>query len=116
MFVFPTLCDPFGAVLVEAVACGTFAVASIHAGATRDVIIDGVSGLTVDPADPVTLASTLCRALRLPAEERVAMAERARARLPADDIVAGADDIVRYSTAVALRRGTWSPVRAAPGP
>ncbi|MEO8018756.1 MAG: glycosyltransferase [Pseudomonadota bacterium] len=114
VFAFPTLADTYGAVLAEAVACGTFAVSSIHAGATRDLIANGESGITVDPTDPAALADGLLRALRLSANERAAMAARARDRLPADDIVAGAAEILGYAEAL-CRPGAWPQVRAAPG-
>lgn len=115
VFVFPTLRDTFGAVLVEAIACGTPVVASRFAAATRDLIADGVTGFTIDPRDARSFAETLTRVLRLPEPVRLEMAARASSKLPADDSVAVAEEMVSYSRRVALRRAHSTP-RALPDP
>lgn len=51
VFVFPTLDDPYGIVLLEAAAAGLPIVASPFAGATLDLVRDGESGLVADPND-----------------------------------------------------------------
>lgn len=112
VFVFPSLQDPFGAVLCEAIACGTLAVASKHAAATRDFLTDENSGFIVEPRDTDAFAATLVRALRLPAESRAAMTTRAAAPLPLDDGATSAEEIVSYARRVALRRGTPEAPRA----
>jgi len=56
VFVFPTLDDPFGIVLLEAAATGLALVASEHAGATMDFIKDGESGFAFDPQNEYALA------------------------------------------------------------
>lgn len=60
-FVFPTLEDPYGIVLLEAAASGLALVASEHAGATQDFVEDGESGLTFDPRDEHALAELIAR-------------------------------------------------------
>jgi glycosyltransferase involved in cell wall biosynthesis len=105
VFVFPTLQDPFGAVLSEAIACDTLAVASKHAAATRDLVTHESSGFIVDPRATDDFAATLVRALRLPAHSRDDMTARAAAPLALDDSAASAEEIVSYSRRVALRRG-----------
>jgi glycosyltransferase involved in cell wall biosynthesis len=60
-FAFPTLDDPFGFVLLEAMAAGLPAVASPLAGATADLIEDGQNGLVAHPDDSDTMASALVR-------------------------------------------------------
>lgn len=47
-FLFPTDFDVWGLVLVEAMAAGCVCVSSIHAGATPDLIEDGVTGFAMD--------------------------------------------------------------------
>jgi glycosyltransferase involved in cell wall biosynthesis len=61
VFVFPTLDDPYGIVLLEAAACGLALTASEHAGATLDFVKDGESGLTFDPHDEHALAELIAR-------------------------------------------------------
>lgn len=47
-FVFPSEYDVWGLVLVEAMAAGVPCIASVHAGATSDLVEDGVTGFKVD--------------------------------------------------------------------
>jgi len=47
-FLFPTAYDIWGLALVEAMAAGRACLASVRAGATRDLIDDGVTGYAVD--------------------------------------------------------------------
>jgi glycosyltransferase involved in cell wall biosynthesis len=60
-YVFPTLRDPFGIVVLEAAASGLPIVASPHGGATLDLIEDGRTGLVRDPLDHAGLAAALVR-------------------------------------------------------
>ena len=59
VFVFPTLEDPYGIVLLEAAASGLALVASVHAGASLDLVEDGESGLMFDPHDEHALAELI---------------------------------------------------------
>jgi glycosyltransferase involved in cell wall biosynthesis len=61
VFVFPTLDDPFGIVLLEAAASGLALVASEHAGATLDLIKDGESGFVFDPHNEHALAELVAK-------------------------------------------------------
>jgi len=84
-FVFPTLHDPFGMVLLEAAASGLALISSPYAGATRDLIEEGRSGVVVDPRDINGMASAMLRLARKPDErERLARAacESALERTP----------------------------------
>jgi glycosyltransferase involved in cell wall biosynthesis len=53
--VFPTLGDPYGHVVQEAMAVGLPVVTSSTAGDITDRVIDGVTGFIVPPADPGAL-------------------------------------------------------------
>ncbi|HYN97532.1 MAG TPA: glycosyltransferase family 4 protein [Pilimelia sp.] len=54
--------EPFGMVMIEAMACGTPVVA-LRAGAVPEVVVDGVTGFILD--DPAELAGALGRVGRL---------------------------------------------------
>ncbi len=62
VFVSPSLYEGFGLPAAEAQACGAPVVAA-SAGALREVVADGLSGLLVPPADPPGLAAAIRRVL-----------------------------------------------------
>jgi UDP-glucose:(heptosyl)LPS alpha-1,3-glucosyltransferase len=76
-FVFPTVYEPFGMVISEAMACGLPVVTSKAAGAA-DLIKDGDTGLLVEDSwDSRSIARHLYWLMKNP-EARFAMGERAR--------------------------------------
>jgi glycosyltransferase involved in cell wall biosynthesis len=75
--VFPTGFDIWGLVLPEAMAAGVPCLASIHAGATRDLVVEGETGFAVDFADTAVAASRLRWFFAHPAEA-AAMGEACR--------------------------------------
>jgi len=58
-FLFPSQYDIWGLVLVEAMASGVASIASIHAGATSDLIQDGKTGFAMDFSDPQKVAERI---------------------------------------------------------
>lgn len=66
VFVFPSLAEGSARVVFEALAAGCYVVTTANAGS---IVVDGVHGAIVPPADPVALAQAL----------RVAAADRGRA-------------------------------------
>ena len=56
-FLFPTDYDIWGLVLVEAMAAGAVCIASVNAGAVRDLIEDGVTGFKMDFSDSEAVAA-----------------------------------------------------------
>jgi glycosyltransferase involved in cell wall biosynthesis len=55
VFVFPTLGDPFGMVVPEAMASGLPIIATTASGEIADRVVDGVNGFLVPPADSAKL-------------------------------------------------------------
>jgi glycosyltransferase involved in cell wall biosynthesis len=64
-------------VVLEAAACGVPAVATDVPG-TREVVVDGVTGLLAAQGNATALAKAMTRMMEMPGEERRAMGERAR--------------------------------------
>ena len=77
VFVLPTIYEPFGLVIVEAMASGLPVITSGSAGAA-DVIIDGVNGLLLREPSDVNDLATKIELLLLNAELRRTMGEHAR--------------------------------------
>lgn len=77
-FVFPSDYDIWGLVLVEAMAAGLPVIASMHAGATPDLVAEGETGFAVDFADTEAVVQKIEWMLDHEREAR-AMGQRARA-------------------------------------
>lgn len=56
--VFPSLIEVWGLVVNEALATRTFVIASQYAGATRDIIVNKVNGIVIDPLDEQNLVQS----------------------------------------------------------
>jgi glycosyltransferase involved in cell wall biosynthesis len=67
VFVFPTLGDPYGLVIDEAMAAGLPVISTTAAGEIRDRVIDDVNGYLVPPNDPAALAAAMRRLANDPA-------------------------------------------------
>ena len=75
----PSVYEPFGIVVLEAMACGSPVVAS-SVGGIREIVVNGRSGILVPPADPPALAGAVNRILGDGALARE-LAANARARV-----------------------------------
>ena len=64
VFVFPTLGDPYGIVVEEAMACSLPVISTDAAGEIRTRIQDGLNGYIVPAEDPTALADTMSRLAR----------------------------------------------------
>lgn len=74
----PSLSEMFGGTVAEAMACGV-AVIATRVGGMKDTVLDGETGLLVDPARPDELANAVRRLVADP-ELRRAMGRRGRQR------------------------------------
>jgi D-inositol-3-phosphate glycosyltransferase len=80
--------EPFGMVPLEAMACGTPVMAAAG-GSHQDAIVDGTTGVLVNPARPAQLARRIRQLLASPMLLQglgIAAADRARARYSWDRI------------------------------
>ena len=93
--------EAFGRTVIEAQAMARPVIAS-DLGAPRETVEEGVTGWRVKPSDPAALAEAIAHALALPAAERAAMGERARAAV-----------LARYTTR-AMQEATLAVYRELP--
>ena len=66
VFVFPTLGDPYGLVVDEAMACSLPVISTTAAGEIRDRVEDGMNGYIVPPEDSGALAECMMRFVNKP--------------------------------------------------
>ncbi|MEW6517488.1 MAG: glycosyltransferase family 4 protein [candidate division FCPU426 bacterium] len=79
VFVLPSDCEPFGLVLIEAMARGIPVVAT-RAGGVPEIVVHGETGLLVTPQSPEAMADAVAFLLANPLE-RHQMGENARMRV-----------------------------------
>ena len=65
VLIMPSLTEVWGLVVNEALAGGLFVLASKYAGATRDLIIEGLNGFPIDPRDIHGMARSIGRCFDL---------------------------------------------------
>lgn len=101
LFVFHTLYDAFGLVLSEAMAAELPVVSSVHAAATRDLVQEGVTGVSIDPYDAAASAATILKLLGLSQEDRRSMGRAGYEYVQAFDSVPSATRIVKFMERIA---------------
>jgi glycosyltransferase involved in cell wall biosynthesis len=79
IFVLPSRYEPFGIVMLEAMACAVPVVAT-NTGGPATVIESGVTGILVDPTDTEAFADALAELIRAP-ERRDELGRRGRATI-----------------------------------
>lgn len=102
LFVFHTLRDPFGAVVPEAMAAGVPVLSSIHAGATDDLIEEGVTGFRFDPRNYSDAVCRVSGILSLPAEGRRQLIVNAFQRVQRHTFAKEAAAIVAFVSKIEL--------------
>lgn len=65
LFVLPSLAEPFGLVLLEAMALAKPVIAT-QAGGPLEIVVPGETGLLVPPSDPEMLSGAICAVLQNP--------------------------------------------------
>ena len=76
--VLPSLSEPWGLVVNEAMACGLPVLVSDRCGCAVDLVAEGQSGYTFPPNDPAALTHQLIQLMTLPAEALQQMGEVAQ--------------------------------------
>ena len=77
-FVLPSMVEPWGLVVNEAMASGLPVIVSSHCGCVDDLVYHGSNGFIVDPTSESDLAAALSRVSSMDLAERVQMAERSQ--------------------------------------
>ena len=80
VFVFPSVSDPWGLVINEAMASGLPVITTSAPGAVDDLVVDGDNGFVVPPHDPGPLVEAM-RVLATDDRRRLEMGERSRQRI-----------------------------------
>jgi glycogen(starch) synthase len=107
-FVMPSRIEPFGIVVLEAWRAALPVIAS-RVGGASEFVDDGVSGLLVDPHDPLELGTAIDRLLRS-RELRAGLGSEGHRRLRDFDWEVVADAYLRcYSAAIAKGRSPTAP-------
>lgn len=97
--------EPMGMVAIEALLAGRAVVAS-DVGGLRDVVIHGVTGLTVPPGDPGALAVALDSLLENPEQQR-RLAETGRVHAQQFEVAAVGGRVIKvYEDAILSRADT----------
>jgi glycosyltransferase involved in cell wall biosynthesis len=78
-FVLPSLSEPWGLVVNEAMASGLPVIVSSRCGCVDDLVDDGSNGFIVESGSASSIAAALACMSKLSLEERAKMAERSQA-------------------------------------
>jgi 1,2-diacylglycerol 3-alpha-glucosyltransferase len=77
-FVLPSLSEPWGLVVNEAMASGLPVIVSSRCGCVDDLVEDGSNGFIIDSSSASSIAAGLARMSKLALEERLKMGERSQ--------------------------------------
>ena len=77
-FVLPSLSEPWGLVVNEAMASGLPVIVSSSSGCADDLVEDGSNGFIVDAKDATSITNALLRMSQFSSEERARLGERSK--------------------------------------
>ncbi len=80
VFVMPSTGEGFGAVFIEALACGKLVIAGDRGG-SRDAVLDGEIGILVDPDNVEEIGRAITKALKRDIEKRITDSNYLRKRV-----------------------------------
>jgi glycosyltransferase involved in cell wall biosynthesis len=104
IFIFPTLGDPYGLVVDEAMACSLPVISSSAAGEIADRVEDGVNGFIVPPGNGAALLDRMER-LAHESELRARMGEASRRKIEGHTPERWAEDFEYAVAQILCRRG-----------
>ena len=100
IFLFPTLMDPFGAVVSEALASKTLVISSVYAAATENLIEHGETGFRFDPKNIADAVEIINHVLSLPDARIDAIKSRGFEKVAEHDFPVAAREMVEFTRKV----------------
>ena len=94
-FVLPSITEPWGLVVNEAMASGLPVIVSDQCGCAEDLVAEGENGLLFDPHDSSELAGCLIRMANLSESERRAAASRSQETISNYSLESWASEVAR---------------------
>jgi glycosyltransferase involved in cell wall biosynthesis len=89
--IFHTLYDPYGLVVVEAMAAEVPVLSSVHAVSTHDLVEEGITGFRIDPIDAEASAFAINALLDMPLDQRQLIVKAAFSRVKSCDVDSSAE-------------------------
>jgi len=90
-FIFHTLYDPYGLVVVEAMAAQVPVLSSVHAVSTHDLVEEGITGFRIDPIDAEASARAINALFDMPLDQRESIVKAAFLRVKSCDVDSSAE-------------------------
>ena len=103
-FVLPSVSEPWGLVVNEAMATGLPVIASSRCGCADDLVEDGANGFIINPCEVASLAEALRRISNLSVGALAQMGERSQAIIARYSLERWASELVRISSMIGKDR------------
>jgi glycosyltransferase involved in cell wall biosynthesis len=102
-FVLPSLREPWGLVVNEAMAASLPVIVSQRCGCAEDLVQEGTNGFTFDPAQPDALTQSMLKLSQLTLAERTEMGRKSYDTVSRFSPAAWASEVARIATSKADR-------------